>query len=593
MFFCSCCATDQGETVSTYSFDPYSEDKANALHSEECFHVFLRESTPLGLSLDCLDGLTALVNHVRSGGTVEAHNRAAQSSGRVSEQVRPGDYIIEVNGIRQSSKMVDALERGGGLDMKVVRPRQFLVSLTEGKEGVHEPDVEPPCAPAKRTEADFWSQFTGSSCGMTVWGMEVSWAASGKTLLVNKVGAGPIRDWNVAHPDRAIQRLDRVIAVNGVRAANGVETLLEQLQARNSELLISRPGYRDEQASHSVFSLCGRDRDHEAQAKGLNKVVELWDGVEDKNFERRTSQKIEVCGLSSHEVEGHPTETDLLSRAAGRASFNSARTTPRPSESGVGLSARRPSNGYTPGTPGRLSQTSGTPGTPGRHTGRRLSQASDGQVTPGRLSQMSGNLTPGTPGRLSRLSQGSEMLPARKRASENYIEETQSEGQVTVTSGTGTIFSVMEEPLPKVGETLYFTAGRQKLDNGDKLTFGQKGKVISIVARKPKASQARPKEHQFVEMLMEGNRQPVCIRRNELSRNQPQMPPGWALGDVVLYRGPERQVSASDKLIPGLRGEVVGRAARRGDSKDEHRLSVHFQGHKLNTPIIASAVRRA
>lgn len=526
MFFC-CCTSDDSERGLALCFDPHApepyEDKSHVAHSEECFRVVLSESTPLGLTLDCLDGFTALVNHVRSGGTVEAHNRGVQLNGRVTEQVRPGDYITEVNGFRQSAKMVEAMERGGGLEMTVVRPWQFLVSLTDGEEsqmarplflGDQEPDVEPPCLP-KRAEVAFWSQFTGSSCGMTVWGVQLSWAASGKSLLVHKVGSGPVLDWNKLYPERAIQRLDRIIAVNGVRAANGVETLLEQLQVRNCELLISRPGHCISPAASPYFSLFRPLSEEAPKAKGINKIVELWGRVDDQHV--RTpgrTQKIEVCGLSSHEVEGQPTETDLLSRAAGRAA--------------------------------------------------NRGNSSNGQRGSGA---------------------GRPNLPR------SIVEETASDSQVTA-STTKSVLSV-EEELPKVGDTLFYTAGRQRLENGDTLRFACRGRVVSLVARKAKAQGSKTLSAQFVEMLMEGNSQPICIRRNELSRNKPEMPTGWAVGDRVLYRGPERAVSSTDKLLPGLEGEVVGRAARRGDGKDDMRLSVHFDGHKLNTPIMTSAVKRA
>lgn len=150
-----------------------------------------------------------------------------------------------------------------------------------------------------------------------------------------------------------------------------------------------------------------------------------------------------------------------------------------------------------------------------------------------------------------------------------------------------------EEWRPAIGEQVYYCAGRQSFPNGDVLRFGAPGHVVSVVNHADiNESPFRHNTTYLVEAFFEANKQHVCLRSTELCDTRPEMPSGFHVGDVVVFCGKRPvKVSETDVLRPGLRGEVVGRAARRGGKFAGDRLSVLFEGHTKNTPIPTTAVR--
>lgn len=150
-----------------------------------------------------------------------------------------------------------------------------------------------------------------------------------------------------------------------------------------------------------------------------------------------------------------------------------------------------------------------------------------------------------------------------------------------------------EEWLPAIGEQVYYCAGRQCFSNGDVIRFGAPCYAVSVLNDTGiHESPFRNKRTHLVEVFFEGNKQHVCLRSTELSETRPQLAEGFHVGDVVVFCGKRTvKVSDTDVLRPGLRGEVVGGAARRSGNSAGTRLSVKFEGHLKNTPLPLSAVR--
>lgn len=64
-------------------------------------------------------------------------------------------------------------------------------------------------------------------------GMDLRYAPNGNTLMITRVGEGPMQEWNSKHPDKAVCKHDRIVQLNDVRgaplqllqASEGLETL--------------------------------------------------------------------------------------------------------------------------------------------------------------------------------------------------------------------------------------------------------------------------------------------------------------------------------------------------------------------------------
>mmetsp|Transcript_96862 Transcript_96862/g.172385 ORF Transcript_96862/g.172385 Transcript_96862/m.172385 type:complete len:312 (-) Transcript_96862:152-1087(-) len=147
----------------------------------------------LGLNLDALDGISLVVSSVKAG-PVRAYNESVDED----EQLQPGDSILEVNGVRDSSQaLLDRLKLDSALTLSVKRPRVLSISITRAYGPL---------------------------------GLQVEHAPNGTTLLVMKVNPGLIKDWNLSHRGLGIKRRDRVSCVNGLRG-NPTELMARMKQA--------------------------------------------------------------------------------------------------------------------------------------------------------------------------------------------------------------------------------------------------------------------------------------------------------------------------------------------------------------------------
>jgi len=135
----------------------------------------------LGLDVDLTDGPTLLVDAVQAG-LVQRWNAA---NARHGMEVRKGDRIVEVNGVRGDSRqLVEQLNRDATMQMVIRRPEEFRVVVRKGGE-------------TKKL------------------GLELSYCAGGATLLVQAVNDGLVQMWNEVHMEQQVKRGHRIVEVNG------------------------------------------------------------------------------------------------------------------------------------------------------------------------------------------------------------------------------------------------------------------------------------------------------------------------------------------------------------------------------------------
>merc|ERR1711933_617207 len=133
------------------------------------------------------------------------YNKVAGSD----KQVREGDYIVEVNGTRGDVlDIVKVLNEDPKLAMVVKRPLEIAVSIPK----------------------------VGSSLGL-----DLSYKADAKSLLIKEIKAGPIDTWNANNPGKKVAKNDRIIAANSV--SGEAEQIAEVLKQGNDilTLVVSRP----------------------------------------------------------------------------------------------------------------------------------------------------------------------------------------------------------------------------------------------------------------------------------------------------------------------------------------------------------------
>lgn len=133
-----------------------------------------------GLQVDLQDGKTLYVVAVKPG-PFEIYNKSQE---KPTEQLRPGDTIVKVNGTEgDAAKLEETLKREQELEVLV--RRNYVSSIMVDK----------------KDAKTFGLQFPAKPIGTC--------------LLVTDVLDGPFKDWNEAHPQQTVQKGDRILAVNG------------------------------------------------------------------------------------------------------------------------------------------------------------------------------------------------------------------------------------------------------------------------------------------------------------------------------------------------------------------------------------------
>lgn len=209
---CSWCSTDvaavQGEVFD--SFDVLaSKDQLVDIEHPGPLLVQLQKpkvSAGLGLQLDLTAEAVPLIVDVVPGGPVDRYNAAALPA----KQIRQGDYLIGVNGVRgDSKKMVAEIQSSARVQLEVWRPH--VLSVTIQRRSGHE-----------------------------VLGLELDYVATGNSLVITGISNGAVLRWNRGCPDLALRIGDRILSVSG--ASDDPALLMCLLKANNpATMVLSRP----------------------------------------------------------------------------------------------------------------------------------------------------------------------------------------------------------------------------------------------------------------------------------------------------------------------------------------------------------------
>lgn len=175
------------------------------------FMVTLRkeEGINVGLTLDLLDGVHALITLVKAEGAAGKWNKAAP----LEQQIKDGDRIIKVNGVEGNAKEI-AKEVANNTELSMVLRRkcaEFEVTIQ------------------KRAEEPL--------------GLDLDFIPNSSLVIQRLVDASPAAQWN-AEADRKGQRTvkqrDRIVGVNSTRGQPG--ELLALIKNQASITLTIAPG---------------------------------------------------------------------------------------------------------------------------------------------------------------------------------------------------------------------------------------------------------------------------------------------------------------------------------------------------------------
>merc|ERR1711920_1086394 len=104
----------------------------------------------------------------------------------LEHRVQPGDFIMSVNNVQgRIEKMQIAMTESSTLEFVMRRPVKFSIALERS---------------AKRGAL----------------GIGLDYIPGGGSLLVTEIYDGLVTDWNQRHPERKVERLARIVCVNGV-----------------------------------------------------------------------------------------------------------------------------------------------------------------------------------------------------------------------------------------------------------------------------------------------------------------------------------------------------------------------------------------
>lgn len=160
---------------------------------------------PLGLDLDIQDNCSAYVVAIREG-PFQTFNQSSEPN----KQLRAGDFILKVNGVTgKGSKLLDQMKQDSHLDLLVRRPQEITAALERSDHG-------------KKL------------------GIEVTNHPIGKSLLITKISAGLVREWNEKNGSQELKAGDRVVAVGGQRGS--AQELKKCLEApKICHITVARP----------------------------------------------------------------------------------------------------------------------------------------------------------------------------------------------------------------------------------------------------------------------------------------------------------------------------------------------------------------
>merc|ERR1712176_875991 len=125
---------------------------------------------------------------------------------------------------------------------------------------------------------------------------------------------------------------------------------------------------------------------------------------------------------------------------------------------------------------------------------------------------------------------------------------------------------VSREPpsLPRgyqAGDIVYYAGAKRDFDNGNYLIFGLAGEVVGP---------STPPDDRRIKILFEGNASAMDYVLAQIMKEEPVIPGGYKVGDLLYYSGEMQIYDDGDRLTFGLMGEVVSRSTA-GNSSDDRR----------------------
>merc|ERR1712217_803632 len=169
---CAACGTRRWETK--WEADPLAGQQF-------IVDIVRNPGDAVGLDIDHIDGVAAVIESVKPGGAIYAWN--AQHA---AYALKENDRIVEVNGATGDVKvLIQRLKSDVQWRLMIQRPVEIQITI-------------------RKTDSDSL-------------GLDLNYAPNSKSLLITDVSNGPMQDWNMGHPEQAIIRRDRIIEINGVR----------------------------------------------------------------------------------------------------------------------------------------------------------------------------------------------------------------------------------------------------------------------------------------------------------------------------------------------------------------------------------------
>lgn len=157
-----------------------------------------------GLHIDNSDGFYLYVNGVHLGDTAaQRYNRSVP----MASALRRGDFVVAVNGLpANADHMSQFIIDESNVELEVVRPEVLRIKIKK----------------------------LGGPLGVEFLALEGCHSA-----LIERIGSGALKNWNLAHPGREVMPGDRVISVNGKEGTG--EQLMDMMAGLPSfELMLHR-----------------------------------------------------------------------------------------------------------------------------------------------------------------------------------------------------------------------------------------------------------------------------------------------------------------------------------------------------------------
>mmetsp|Transcript_73388 Transcript_73388/g.170241 ORF Transcript_73388/g.170241 Transcript_73388/m.170241 type:complete len:391 (+) Transcript_73388:145-1317(+) len=188
----------------------------------------------LGVDFDCQDDTTMHVVAVKAG-LMMTYNKMVEPE----RQVTPGDFIMKVNGVEgDSTKLVERIKQDTRLELVVRRPTELVVAIGTAT------STDFRNSPRRIRTPKFMPRFSCTQAEpedrcQDYFGMQLK-DPFGYALVVTRVMAGLVEDWNTENPEQAVRSGDRIVAVNG-RTGLAVDLLKWIKASERFHMTIVRP----------------------------------------------------------------------------------------------------------------------------------------------------------------------------------------------------------------------------------------------------------------------------------------------------------------------------------------------------------------